>query len=394
MNKFPEPRNLDQQLQQSLEALLSNQDYQVFNAVIDIQVPSQRYRFSGAAGLAAERLKMHPDQPFHWASVGKTLTALIIVQADDRGLFGDKGLDTALAEIGLFGDAVLDRLHHNAGRLITMRQLLTHTAGLRDGMTDDAGSLGQDVGGLAPRSLLGAMLQGGNQALNRHWIPWDANELDVDTAGTLNYYLHGGLGEVPVAPPGARFYYSDTGYVILGLVAEHVTGQPLQRLLKQWVFEPLGLTDTYLAYREPLPDRQKLMEEAEVYAESQPLLSSGFNLSFDWGGGGIVSSAVSMNRILQAVIQGELLSPEKAQLMCQWCQPAALKQPRTGVGLGMFRTQCQQGELWGHSGAWGAKMFYHPQGDIYFSGTVNQAVGTGNWHWEFIERVRRCFGDS
>ena len=386
---------LDGLLRKGLQELQTQSATPIFNAVVDIQVPSRGYHFSTAVGEARTDLPMTVGQPFHWASIAKTLTALLLLDAAERFLPGSSGLDTKLADIGLFERAVIDRLHCGGGRArgneITLNHLLTHTSGLRDGMVDDCQLLASEAGGLAPGSLIGRLLSGDAPGSSDNWRAWNPDVPDDPGAGTLNYFLATGLGAHPVAAPGKRFKYSDTGYVILALVVEHLTQRSLHEGLRQMVFQPLGLEDAYLAYRDDPPLTGTRIPEAEIYAGDNPLLSAGFNLSFDWGGGGIVSSAASMNRILRAVINAELLSSGSSQRMRSWTAPPGLEQPRLGVGCGLFRIGTAQGELWGHSGAWGAKMFYAPDGGIFFSGTINQARGAEDWHWWFIDQVRQFF---
>ena len=85
---------------------------------------------------------------------------------------------------------------------ITVRQLMTHTSGLR------------------PDVDLGDM-----------WVGYDkAIELAME--------------EIPTAPPGERFVYSDINYFLLGDIVKRVSGLPLDRFAKEHIFDPLGMKDT------------------------------------------------------------------------------------------------------------------------------------------------------
>jgi uncharacterized protein YbbC (DUF1343 family)/CubicO group peptidase (beta-lactamase class C family) len=85
---------------------------------------------------------------------------------------------------------------------ITVRQLMTHTSGLR------------------PDVDLGDM-----------WVGYDrAIELAIE--------------EIPTAPPGERFVYSDINYFLLGDIVKRVSGMTLDRFAKQHIFDPLGMKDT------------------------------------------------------------------------------------------------------------------------------------------------------
>jgi len=124
------------------------------------------------------------------------------------------------------------------------------------------------------------------------------------------------------------------------------------------------------------------------------MLSSGKNLSFDWGGGGLVTTARDLVRFQRALAEDTLPGGRRIQSsMTAWTRPAGLAEPRTGVGLGLFRTRYPAGELQGHSGAWGAKMDHDPAAGIYFAGTVNHTGAASGWHHPFIatvaEHIRR-----
>ena len=97
----------------------------------------------------------------------------------------------------------------NAARTahITVRQLLTHSSGLPAG-----------------RPLY--------------------KEADTDTAALAIVYATG-----PINPPGAKYVYSDLGFILLGRLVQQVTGQPLDVYTEQHVFGPLGMSDT--RYRPP-----------------------------------------------------------------------------------------------------------------------------------------------
>ena len=381
---------LEADLCAQLQALIDDPDLYIGNAVIDVLVPEQGWHIALAAGDAADDEPMTTAHPVHWASVAKSLTAVLLFLQRDAGLLPVTDLDTPLAAFDLLPAPILEQLHCGPGGNhsgdITLNHLLRHTAGLRDAMVDDAAQKGADAGGLAPDSLVGKLMAAPDGPYNQQWPIWNAERSEDPLAGTLNHFFAERLGHAPLALPGERFSYSDTGYVLLGLLVEKLSGQSLHSLLRDEVLVPLGIEDAWLAYREPSP---AVPAPAEVYLGDMPLLENGLSLSFDWGGGGVVSSVSSMNRILGALISGELLSPASTALMREWQTPSGLVTPRLSVGRGLFRTEPRDGELWGHSGSWGAKMFFAPQSGVFFSGTVNQVFASPTWHWDFIETVRR-----
>lgn len=366
--------------------LLANEG--IRNAVVRVEDADGAPLLVEAAGEARPGVAMTATHGFHIASVAKTMTATIVLQLAEEGALGARGIDAAYADFSVFAPDVMARLHRSHGESlahrITPRHLLTHTSGLRDAMEDDA----ETLGGPAPRSLIGRMLAPGGD-LRRAWVPWNPDRPDDLEAGVINLFLANGTADAPLAPPGERFHYSDTGFMLLALLIETVTGRALGDCYRDRLFQPLGISDTYLAYRNDPPDLGSRREpEADVWMGPMPVLDSGASLSFDWGGGGLVASAASLNRFLRGLLTGALFRDSRTlEAMLDWQTPPGLAAPRTGVGLGLFRTEEAGLELIGHSGASGAKMFYAPRQGFFMAGTINQMAGPGAWHWPIAHKI-------
>jgi D-alanyl-D-alanine carboxypeptidase len=359
--------------------------------VVRIERADGTLLWEGASGTARadEAGDLTPHHRFHVASVAKTMTAVLVLRRLERGAFGAAGLDARFADLDVLPARDVVRLSRRGsadfGKHITLRHLLTHTAGLRDAMVDDTASLG----GPAPGSLIGRLMGPGGDP-NRAWVAWDPSRPDDPDAGVINCYLNSGIAGAALGPPGQAFHYSDTGYVLLGLVLERVAGRPLHQQLRDEIIGPLALRDSYLAYRDDPSDvGQARRPETDCWAEDTPCLSAGVNLSFDWAGGGVVSTARDLIAFLRALLGGQLFEHrETLRLMLDWQVPAGLAPPRSGVGLGLFRVQSSVGPLIGHSGAWGAKMFFAPDLGLYLAGTTNQSASPHDWHWQLLEAAR------
>lgn len=352
--------------------------------------------FAEAAGAARSEhaATMTVETPCHVASVGKTFTAVLVLQLWERGAFDSRGLDMPVADTGFLAPEVVSRLHRLDGRShgerITLRQLLTHTAGLRDAVVDGAAHLAARDGGAAPDSLIGQLLSRAGQGPEMPspaWVPWQSPGDREGPAGTLNFYLDTpGMADPALSLPGTRFHYSDTGFVLLALMVEHLAGQPLHVLLRERIFTPLEMHRSYLAYRDDPPLSPGRLEEADVWLDDKPLLAGGVDLSFDWGGGGIVATMGDLVRFLRGLIQGRLFTrPRTLAAMLDWQVPEGLRAPRTGVGLGIFRTQHGRHTLIGHGGAWGTKMVYDPALSLFFAGTLNRAQAPEDWHAQLLD---------
>jgi len=210
----------------------------------------------------------------------------------------------------------------DAARPITIRDLLTHTAGIGYG------------GGVAADRWKAAGIQG--------WYFADREEpirATVDRMAALPFDVQ----------PGERFVY---GYSldILGAVVEAVSGEPLDRFLSTRIFEPLGMKDTHfylptgkagrLATVYSLPAGGTLARAPDGPGmQTQGQYAAGPRKSFS-GGAGLLSTAEDYARFLQMMLNGgelegaRILSPKTVQLMTVDHIGARYGTPGLGFGLG------------------------------------------------------------
>jgi len=399
------------QLDEAVAAILEQGDGTnppgVHNPVFEIWSPGRDFQHSISLGTAradSETL-MRPDHQFHIASIGKTMTAAIILQLWEGGLLGDEGLDVPLAKLGVLPTEAISRLHLldeiSYGEKITIRQMLNHSSGLKDAHVDDADGVAADYGGPAPGSLLTGFIEASQklatgtetadcQAAFKTWVPWDPERPDDSQAGVVNFYLNE-MAHAPVGPPGEQYHYSDTAYVILGLVIEHLTGQSLHAQLRTRIFDPLGLDHTYLAYASD-PDSTKWeFDVADFYLGPLAAVTAGINMSFDWAGGGEVSTARDLNQFLYGLLSGQLFQQAGTlDEMTNWHALPGITEPTLGFGLGIYCNRYLSGiETLGHDGAWGGMMCYEPASDTYISGSVNQVIGVPpGWQESLFQALR------
>jgi D-alanyl-D-alanine carboxypeptidase len=252
------------------------------------------------AGVAntATMAKLRPDDRFRVGSVTKTFVATIVLQLAAEGRLR---LDDPVGR-------TLPGLLPDVGG-ITIRDLLAHRSGLAD-VADDPAVLDGARAGWSPRRL-----------------------------------VRMAAAEPRTAAAGGAFRYSNTNYLLLGLIVERVTGRSLEFELARRITAPLGLASTSFVpgrigrahvhgYR--LPSHQGVVDPA---AEPRDLE----NRSVRWAGGAgdVVSSGADLARFL-AVLLGDRLLPAR--------QLAAMEtmHSRYGLGLAVYPTRC--GPAWGHTG--------------------------------------------
>ncbi len=377
-------------------------------------VPSAIYRLEGPGGAGLKEnafglvknggQAVSTQTPFYIASMSKTMVAAVLLKIMERK---NMGLDMPLGQLDLFTGDVLEQLHvfkgESFGSRITIRQLLRHTSGLKDYLLDDRDGTGSDSEvGFQPGSLIGAWFpQIGEYAKcisgaadcgegvrpenfypGRHWAHWSPEAWRVDPdnrdAGLLNFYL-AEMADSALFVPGSARHYSDTNYMILGLMIEHLTGNTLGEELISELFRPLGMKHSWLSYSglDPLSDTS---EAADFDAAGFKLLSLNADTSWDWGGGGIVSTARDLTIFVRALMQGRIfLKPGTVKALKQLVP--TLKDDNgvaRGYGLGVrYIRDSKAGELWGHTGAWGSLMFYAPELDIAMAATINKGLAHG-----------------
>jgi D-alanyl-D-alanine carboxypeptidase len=413
MNSAWEPhakRSLDDVMNRLQDGEFNTSAPGVINAVVRFDQPTTGFTYEKAIGCAYANADtpMTTAHQFHIASVAKPMTAILILQALEEGRLGTRGLDANLLELGVFEEVIVDRLQMmngvSYGKQVTLRHLLMHTSGMKEAVGDDAGGTSKDYGQSAPESY-GARYRAGfaehlaclqdpdcdptNLPTSKNWNMWDPKHPDDREAGTINWFLATGTSAAALWPPGERFYYSDTGYIILGLVAETIFGQDLHRLWRDRIFDPLSMDHSYLAYaQDPVPDPW-IHDVSDFFVGDIGCVTSKLNVSFDRGGGGVVSTVADLNKFQIALLQGKLFqNPETLVQMTQWRDVPGIEAPRAGVGLGIFGERTDYGTVViGHSGAYGTKMYYEPETGIYFSGTVNQRLGVPYYWWKPLFRA-------
>jgi D-alanyl-D-alanine carboxypeptidase len=324
-------------------------------------------------------------------------TATLVLQAAESGLFGPDGIDTALGELAFAPRELVEDVHP-LGPTITIRQLLTHTSGMKDMQTDDATGTAEEFGRPAPDSVVANFwrsargLAAGDRsdefAVHR-WVPWDPAAVDDPMAGMLNRFLATGTAAAPVGAPGERFHYSDTAYVLLGVLVELATGRGYSELQREQICDPLGFGNTTLAYHEAGDDDPADGPGVmDIWLGDVALLSTGLDLSMDWGGGGQVSTVADLCRFLRGLLAGELFDdPTTIEMATTWTHPARLPPQRLGVGLGLFQWQAGSHELVGHAGAWGVRVFHDPVTGTFVAGTVGQRDDC-TWLSDVLDAVR------
>ncbi|MEU7412378.1 MULTISPECIES: serine hydrolase domain-containing protein [Streptomyces] len=303
------------QLQRDADAL---RDDGVTGVSVRLETPhGVRTVHSGVGDLSTGQ-PVATDGYVRIGSTTKTFVATVLLQLAGEGRLSlDDTVDTWLPG--------LVRGHGNDGRRVALRQLLQHTSGLPD-----------YIGDVVPD------LSAAGYRANR----W--------TTYTSRQRVALAMKHQPSFAPGAGWKYSNTNYVLLGMVIKAVTGHTWEYEVWDRILRPLRLTRTLTPGNRPfLPG-----PHARDYQQFEPggamTDTTVAYLPFDADAdGSMISTAADINRFFTALVQGRLLAPAQLAEMQRTVEvPADRGFPRgTRDGLGLFWTPLScGGGYWGHSG--------------------------------------------
>jgi D-alanyl-D-alanine carboxypeptidase len=249
-------------------------------------------------------------------STGKTLFAALALRLVDEGK-----LDLAAPIAKYLGRRPwFGRIAHS--QAITVRHLMTHTSGL------------------VRYEMNPAFTAALRAQPDKVWTPEEEIAFLFDAT--------------PPFAPGEAWEYSDTNYIVLGMILEEITQSKAYDEIRRRFLAPLKLADVvpvtgrrvpglipgYAGPRDPLGLPDDVMPGGVFVINPQ----------FEWAGGGFATSAADLARWGQALYAGPALSPKARALMVDAAVPARLG-PETRYGLGVIvRATTPVGPTWGHSG--------------------------------------------
>ncbi|MCB0615906.1 MAG: serine hydrolase [Phaeodactylibacter sp.] len=159
----------------------------------------------------------------------------------------------------------------------------------------------------------------------------------------------------PQHPAGKGWAYSDTNYLLLGMLLEKISGKAYYALLQEQILGPLGLQHTFPSDKPDLPGltqgyigsnnilgfpRNKTVENGR-YA---------INPQFEWTGGGLVTNAEDLAKWMFSLQKGQVLGHRMLQEMRLPVSFRSGRPAESGYGLGCFVWQVGEGLHYGHEG--------------------------------------------
>jgi D-alanyl-D-alanine carboxypeptidase len=285
---------------------------------------------------------MKPNDILLAGSVGKTYVAAVALQLVKEGKIS---LDAPIEKY-LGAEKWFSRLPN--AKLITVRQLMNHTSGLvryefKDQFTKDLTANADKI--------------------------WRPEELVA--------YI---LDEKAPFEAGKGWDYSDTNYIVLGMIIERVTGKKYYDLAKNRVLKPLklentfpqdsrtikGLVQGYAGAENPFGGRDKVLENGKFIINPQ----------FEWTGGGMATTSEDLARWAKFMYEGKAFDASLLPQMLDGVSAPMLGKD-TKYGLGVIIRPTRAGLAYGHSGffpGYMTEMMYFPEHKIALAVMVNTSV--------------------
>lgn len=223
--------------------------------------------------------KAKPDTRFRIASITKMFTAISILQLMEQ------------RRVALNADVATYLPNAPYANKITVRELLQHTSGLWD-YADAAFADGSVLRPTTPAAILA-----------------------LAASHPLGFV------------PGTKYSYSNTGYVILGLIVEHVTGESLAAYEQRHILDVAGMRDTTFGRAAPNAPM------AIGYMTPHGPEAGAYNSSWLFACGDIVSTAADLARFDIALLDGNLITPHTFSLMQK--DPVSTHDASGSYGLGV-----------------------------------------------------------
>lgn len=252
---------------------------------------------------------MKSDYRFRIGSVTKTFTATTVLQlVGENRVQLDDSIEKWLP--GLIQGNGYD------GNQITIRQLLNHTSGIAEYLKSK-----------------------------------DADIMNSKKTYTAEEIVKIGLALPPDFSPGKGWSYSNTGYVILGMLIEKITDNSYAEEIEKRIIEPLDLSNTFLPGNSPvIPGKNHARGYVKTEGASELKDITYYNPSLANAAGDMISNADDLNKFFSSLLGGKLLKERELKEMLTTV-PVEGKAVGDGYGLGIYETKLPNGvSVWGHGG--------------------------------------------
>jgi len=270
-------------------------------------------------------------------SISKVFLAVTVLRLVEQGILG---LDDPVSQ--WIDVAQLDALTDGNGQLVRLRHLLNHALGMGDYLNFADDNTVLEFYGITgersytPEELIQQTIEITNNPVSQDPL----YQFPIFTPQDAEGNSYPDYDAIPFS------WYSNTGYVMLGMIVQMVTGEPYEDMIRQEIIDPLGLDDTGFGTRSMQSDLTGYALGLEVSGE-QPVVMSP---TLSWSAGQMISTTTDLGRFISAAINGELFEdPATLSLWKeQYYKPLSKAIP---YGLGIMRWEFDGvGTVFGHDG--------------------------------------------
>lgn len=315
----------------------------VHSILFYLEKPEEQFLFQEGFGLDKKKgTKVAKDAQFKIASITKTFVATIIMQLMEEGKFQlDEKIYDHLESVDFLN---IENFHFHQkeafAKAITIEHLLSHRSGLADIFNDKA-----------TRFFLGVYFN---------------KKKKYSPEKIVKKYFQFKLNKEAHFKPGEDFYYSDMNYVLLGLLIQQIEKMPLAEVIRKRILQPLQMKNTFFEfYESPVGNLR------QVHQYQKKIDMTKLNTSFDWAGGGLVSTTHDLAIFIKALFDGQIINEISLQKMTTTKFTNEYNNP---YGFGFYESKYNGDTYFGHYGAYGSYLGYCPEKKITLAYNISQSV--------------------
>ena len=334
--------DLPAELTAQLDAFLQSQVYSeggnpegaAPGLVLLVDTPEGTYLKAAGVSSLEDGTPMQVDDRLEIGSNTKSFTIAVLMQLQEEGLLS-------------FDDLLSDWLPELAAQIpngdqITLRQLAAHTSGIWDYGDPIIGEAANDP-----------------EKLEQGYTPEELVQYAIDN-GTPDF------------APGEGWKYSNTGYILLGMIAEKASGQSLGELFQERIFDPLGLETA--VFINGVPEAGSITDGYWWKKDGTRLNTTNWNVSQGWAAGANAMTAADLATYGKALAAGELFQDPDSLAQMLAFDDRAMNAGGAPFGLGLIDfgngTFGHEGQTAGFQSLW----YTNPEEGITVVGLTNSAA--------------------
>ncbi|MEM8506265.1 MAG: serine hydrolase domain-containing protein [Bacteroidota bacterium] len=310
----------------------------------------------GMGVVGRDETPVDASYQYNVASITKSLVATIVLQLSEEGkLEIHHPIKNYLEHLDFIN---YDELHiyndQSYQDAITVEMLLNHTSGIADVFTDAETRFNISVFFHPKRNYTARKF--------------------------YKRYFRYNLNEKPANIPGKGYHYSDINYMLLGFIIENIEQKPLAEVIRERIITPLQLENTYFEFYE---EERGSGKRIDAFI-NKINITKRVNTSYEWAGGGIVSTTSEMAIFIEALFKMQLFRDEET--LKKMIDVSKTSEFDKSYGLGIYKWNLGGKTFYGHGGFYGSILAYSPEHQITISANIGQSSPPFN-SGELIDKV-------